>query len=205
MRNQRAVLYPTADAVRVCNSFGSAAINRWLPLIACVLASGCDKPEPIGPVPAAGYDYSRIDYDRPRFPAATNIDVPAFFVGEAAELPFALTLPAIRYDLPISFTGEIHHPNDEVQASLVRVHIYPLPMRRDQERESPQGGMQGFAKGEHGELRYRLEGRVPKKAGRYLVKLEVWHLITDPEVRSLPAEQRMTTTVVAEGELLVIE
>jgi hypothetical protein len=63
--------------------------------------------------------------------------------------------------------------------------------------------MRGYAKGQDGDLTYRLEGRVPKSPGRYSIKLEVRHLITDPDVRSLPEEQRMTTTLVADGELTV--
>jgi hypothetical protein len=117
-------------------------------------------------------------------------------------LPFAVLPPPVQVNLPVSFSGEIHHPNEEVQATFVRVGFFPLPTASEEE-PTPAGEMRGFAKGEDGDLKYRIEGRAPKTPGRYLIKLEVEHLLTDPNVQSLPLEERLTTTLVAEGELTV--
>jgi hypothetical protein len=143
-----------------------------------------------------------MDYDRPRFPAAMNVDVPPFDVAGSAELPFVVLPPPVQVNLPLSFSGEIHHPNEDVQATFVRVDFFPLPAAGEKE-PTRAGGMRGFAKGEDGDLKYRIEGRVPKTPGRYRIKLEVEHLITDPNVQSLPVEERLTTTLVAKGELTV--
>lgn len=188
--------------LRTHRSIAAVAVKRSAALIACTLISGCDRPEPLGPVPPGGYDYAPIDYNRPRFPAATNVDVPPFHVDDTAKLPFLVMPPPVKVDLPLSFSGEIHHPNAEVQATFVRVAFFPLAEPGDKD-PTRAGGMRGYAKGEDGYLKYRLEGRVPKSPGRYSIKLEVRHLITDPDVRSLPEEQRMTTTLVGEGELTV--
>jgi hypothetical protein len=117
-------------------------------------------------------------------------------------LPFDVFPPPVQGDLPLSFSGAIHHPNEEVQATFVRVDFFPLPKPGEKD-PTRAGGMRGYAKGEDGNLTYRLEGRVPKSPGQYSIKVEARHLITDPDVRSLPEEQRLTTTLVAEGELTV--
>lgn len=177
---------------------GSAA----LAVLAWVIFANLGPSEIVGPEPEGGFDETPADYDVPQYPEAPMVSVPVFNPGDLTAVPFPISFPEMKAGRDIALVGEIVHPNTAVTGALVRVGFYQPPRRGESEGRR-RGGMQGFAKGEGGRLAYRIEGRTPNRPGTYDVRLEVRHLILDEDVDQLPVEERTTTTLIAEGRIVI--
>lgn len=156
----------------------------------------------IGPEPEAGFDETAADYDVPQFPDAPVVPVPVFGRDQLSKVPFSVSFPDMPVGRDVAVIGEILHPNTTVTGSLVRVRFYEPPRPGETEGRR-RGGFQGFAKGDGGRLTYRIEGQTPKKPGVYNVRIEVVHPILDEDVDKLPVEARTTTTLIADGQVVI--
>jgi hypothetical protein len=194
---QQRVLFPR------CVNVELRSTRRWSVVFSLSLvASACGEHGPVGPEPIQGFDERPVDYDAPEHPDVPTVNVPLFSVHNSSELPFVVEFPAVQTGKVIALTGEIEHPNPQVSGALVQVAFYGPPSRGQTEKSRSIGG-QDFAKGDQGRLAYRIEVHTPERTGRYAVQIEVQHPIVAPNIDSLPIEERMTKTVVAEGELVV--
>jgi hypothetical protein len=156
----------------------------------------------IGPEPDGGFDETPADYNVPQYPDAPVVPVPVFGRDQLSAVPFSISFLDMPPGRDVAVVGKIVHPNTTVTGSLVRLGFYERPRPGESEGRR-RGGFQGFAEGEGGRLAYRIEGQTPKTPGVYDVRIEVDHPILDEDVDELPVDERMTTTLIAEGQVVI--
>lgn len=177
-----------AQYVAALLALGACASYLWIRL---------DR-DVIGPQPTRGYNTDWPDYSRPPDPKAPVIVVPEFsFAAPTAvgELPAFKTSP----DQLLAAEGSLAFANPRFDACYVRLRLKQIA---EDGKPRSKGTTQAVARGEQGNLTYRVQFRAPSHPGTYRIVLDALHFQLDFDADRGDTPE-FTTTPLYTGTLLI--